>query len=108
MARRRRPLAQAEIASMRGNLVLASRGTKLAMAEGPWRTQPRPHTGTPQTGATTMAAVDPKTRSLYQTIAAHWPAFSERMEEQGGLPSFDHKPIISRAVHLVPACAKAS
>jgi len=25
---------------------------------------------------------------LYQTIATHWPAFSERMEEHGGLPSF--------------------
>jgi hypothetical protein len=25
---------------------------------------------------------------LYQTIAAHWPAFRERMEESGGLPKF--------------------
>jgi hypothetical protein len=25
---------------------------------------------------------------LYQTIAAHWPAFRERMEENGGLPKF--------------------
>jgi hypothetical protein len=25
---------------------------------------------------------------LYQTIAEHWPAFRERMEESGGLPKF--------------------
>ena len=30
----------------------------------------------------------PEDTVLYQTIARHWPAFSERMEEHGGLPSF--------------------
>ena len=30
----------------------------------------------------------PEETVLYQTIAAHWPGFRERMEEQGGLPRF--------------------
>jgi len=30
----------------------------------------------------------PEETVLYQTIAAHWPAFRERMEESGGLPQF--------------------
>jgi hypothetical protein len=30
----------------------------------------------------------PEETVLYQTIAEHWPAFRERMEESGGLPQF--------------------
>jgi Transposase zinc-binding domain len=30
----------------------------------------------------------PEDGALYQTIAAHWPAFEEEMEAQGGLPDF--------------------
>ena len=30
----------------------------------------------------------PEETVLYQTIAAHWPAFCEHMEDQGGLPKF--------------------
>jgi hypothetical protein len=30
----------------------------------------------------------PEETVLYQTIAAHWPSFSERLEEHGGLPRF--------------------
>jgi hypothetical protein len=30
----------------------------------------------------------PEDTVLYQTIAAHWPVFHERMEDQGGLPKF--------------------
>ncbi len=30
----------------------------------------------------------PEETVLYQTIAAHWPVFRERMEESGGLPQF--------------------
>lgn len=30
----------------------------------------------------------PEEGALYQTIAAHWPAFNEEMESHGGLPDF--------------------
>jgi len=30
----------------------------------------------------------PEDTVLYQTIATHWPAFSERIAEHGALPSF--------------------
>ena len=30
----------------------------------------------------------PEATALYQTVAEHWPAFRERMEEAGGLPKF--------------------
>jgi hypothetical protein len=30
----------------------------------------------------------PEETVLYQTIAAHWPAFRERLEQSGGLPKF--------------------
>ena len=30
----------------------------------------------------------PEETVLYQTIAEHWPSFSERLEEHGGLPRF--------------------
>lgn len=30
----------------------------------------------------------PEDTLLYQTIAEHWPAFSERLERRGGLPRF--------------------
>jgi len=30
----------------------------------------------------------PEETVLYRTIAAHWPRFRERMEENGGLPKF--------------------
>lgn len=30
----------------------------------------------------------PEDTLLYQTIAEHWPAFSEHLEQHGGLPRF--------------------
>jgi hypothetical protein len=42
----------------------------------------------PLSGADGYERRRPKETVLYQSIALHWPAFRERMEERGGLPQF--------------------
>jgi hypothetical protein len=47
---------------------------------------PHRHSAQPAQRPDGYARRRPEETVLYQTIAEHWPAFSERLEEHGGLP----------------------
>jgi hypothetical protein len=59
-----------------------------------------PHGRTP-TRSDSYARRRPEDTLLYQTIVEHWPAFSEHLEQHGGLPRFGWSRPACRAAGLI-------